>query len=258
MKHFVIPDVQVKPDGDVTHLKWAASYAVEKHPDVIVCLGDFADMPSLSCYDIGKKSFEGRRYTNDVAAAQYAMNVFLDPIRKEQQRLIRNKEKQWRPRLVMCLGNHEDRINRAINNDSKLEGLISIDDLRYKESGWEVIPYLQPITISGVSYCHYFVSGVMGRAVTSARMLLTKHHMSCVAGHQQGRDIAYGRRADGTSMTAIISGSFYQHDEDYLTAQNNVHWRGLWVLHDVRDGSFDELPLSIEYLKRRYERNNVS
>lgn len=251
-KHIVIPDCQIKEGVELDHLVWAAKYIIEKKPDTIICLGDFADMESLSCYDVGKKSFEGRRYTKDIAIANYAMNKFLDPILNEQERLRRNKEKVWKPRLVMCLGNHEERINRAINNDAKLEGLISIDDLRYQQSGWEVIPYLQPITIDGISYCHYFVSGVMGRAVTSARMLLNKHHMSCVAGHQQGRDIAYGRRADGTSMTAIISGSFYQHEEAYLTAQNNVHWRGIWVLNDIKDGAYDELPISIDYLKRRY------
>jgi len=76
--------------------------------------------------------------------------------------------------------------------------------------------------------------------------------MSCVAGHQQGRDIAFGKAADGKTMTAIISGAYYQHTEDYLTAQNNVHWRGCWQLNDVKNGSFDELPLSLEYLKSRY------
>lgn len=100
--------------------------------------------------------------------------------------------------------------------------------------------------------CHYFTSGILGRPVTSARMLLTKHHMSCVAGHQQGRDIAYGKRADGTSMTGLISGSFYQHSEDYLTPQTNEHWRGVWLLNDIKDGSFDELPISLNYLKERY------
>ena len=250
--HAVIPDCQVKPNVPLAHLTWAGEYLVSKRPDVIVCLGDFADMESLSSYDVGKKSFEGRRYSNDIAVAKEAMSLFLAPIRAEQARLIRNKEKQWNPRMVLTLGNHENRINRAIETDSKLDGLISVDDLGYKEAGWEVIPYLKVITIDGVSYSHFFVSGIMGRPVTSARALLTKHHMSCVAGHQQGRDIAYGQRADGTRMTSIISGSFYQHDEAYLTVQNNIHWRGLWFLWEVNDGAFDELPISIDYLRRTY------
>ena len=253
MKIFVLPDCHVKPNTPLEHLEWAGKWCAEKHVDHIVCLGDFADMESLSSYDVGKKSFEGRRYTNDIAVADTGMERFIGPLDDEQYRLKRNKDKQWNPKLTMLLGNHENRINRAINSDAKLDGLISINDLHYEEWGWEVIPYLQVKVIEGVAFSHYFVSGVMGRSVGSARMLLTKHHMSCVAGHQQGRDIAFGQSADGKPMTAIISGSYYQHEEEYLTAQNNKHWRGCWQLNAVKDGSFDELPLSLDYLRTKYE-----
>jgi hypothetical protein len=81
---------------------------------------------------------------------------------------------------------------------------------------------------------------------------MTKLHMSAVAGHQQGRDIAFGRRADGAHMTSIISGSFYSHTFNYLSPFTNTHWRGMWMMHEVRDGQFDEMALSIAYLKRRF------
>jgi len=251
-RHAVIPDCQVKAGVPLDHLIHAAQYIVEKKPEVIVCLGDFADMPSLSSYDKGTKAFEGRRYTQDVAVVKEAMSLFMLPIRREQARLIKNKEKQWKPRMVMLLGNHENRIDRAVNLDPKLDGLISVKDLGYEQFGWEVIPYLQVIEIDGIAYSHFFTSGVLGRPVTTAKMLLTKHHMSCVAGHQQGRDIAYAQKANGERLTGIISGSYYAHDEDYLNAQTNIHWRGIWFLNEVSNGSFDELPISMEYLKRRY------
>jgi len=82
--------------------------------------------------------------------------------------------------------------------------------------------------------------------------MLNKKHMSCFAGHQQGRNIAYGLRADGKEMTAIISGSCYMHEEPYLNPQTNNHWRGCWMLFDVVDGAFDELPLSLRYLEKKY------
>ena len=82
MKIFVLPDCQVKPGTDITHIINAGKYAVDKKPDVIVCLGDFADMPSLSSYDVGKKSFEGRRYINDIKAAKEAMEAFLSPYQR--------------------------------------------------------------------------------------------------------------------------------------------------------------------------------
>jgi len=66
MKISVIPDCQVKPGVDLSYLTWIGKYLAEKKPDVIVCIGDFADMESLSLYDVGKKSFEGRTYKADL------------------------------------------------------------------------------------------------------------------------------------------------------------------------------------------------
>lgn len=251
-KHLVIPDCQVKPGHSVDYLRYIGQYAAEKKPDVIVQIGDFADMPSLSSYDVGKKSFEGRTYKADVEAVVAGMQALMEPILKEQDRLIRNKDKRWNPRLVLTLGNHEARIDRAIDLDRKLDGLIGIKDLAYESFGWEVHPFLEVVVIDGVAYSHYFTSGVLGRPVTTAQMLITKKHMSCFAGHQQGRQIAYGRRADGKEMTTIIAGSCYEHNEDYMGPQGNEHWRGMYMLHEVNDGSFDEMAVSLDYLRRTY------
>lgn len=245
LKIAVIPDVQSKPGVPLAHLEWAGRYIAMKKPDVVVCIGDFADMPSLSHYDIGTRAFEGRRYVMDIAAAKQAMSLLMGPIVAMAP--------QDRPALVMCLGNHEDRIDRVSKEDSKLHGLVSISDLEYEAAGWTVYPFLQPVVIGGVAFCHFFPSGIMGKPITTAKSLLSKLHMSCFAGHQQGRDIAYSRKADGGDLTAIISGSFYQHNEDYLTPFTNNHWRGLYFLHQVKDGSYDEMALSMDYLRRRFK-----
>jgi len=253
MKHLVIPDTQVKPNSPTDHLRWAGLYAAEKKPDVIVHIGDHFDMPSLSSWDVGKKSFEGRRYKDDIEAGIHAMEVFLQPIREEQQRLKVNKHKQWRPRMVFTLGNHENRIERAIESDPKLDGLIGYKDLQLDEMGWEVYDFLDVVVIDQIAYAHYFTSGIMGRPVSSARNMLSKKMMSCIMGHVQDRDIAYGRRADGTNILGLFSGIYYQHDEDYLTPQTNSSWRGVWMLNEVANGGCDELPVSMNYLRNKYQ-----
>jgi hypothetical protein len=215
-------------------------------------IGDWPDMQSLSSYDIGKKAFEGRTYKDDIDVAVEGQRILFDPINKHNEQQRRNRQKIYDPDKHMFIGNHDDRVDRAINLDRKLEGLISLDDLQYKNFGWTVHPFLVPHVLDGVAYAHYFTSGVLGRPVTSAQALLTKKHMSCVMGHVQDRQIAYARRADGQSMTGIFAGTYYLHDEDYLNAQTNNHWRGIWMLHEVDDGSFDEMPVSINYLRRKY------
>ena len=251
-RHIVIPDTQLKPGVPTEHIGWISKYIVEKRPDTIVIIGDWADMQSLSSYDVGKKSFEGRTYRDDVLAANDGLQILMAPINAEVERRVRRRIKQWHPRKIVTLGNHEERINVAINNDRKLEGLISTDDLFFKQWGFEIYPFLKPVVVDGVAYCHYFPSGVMGRPITTARALLTKMHMSCFAGHQQGRDIAYGKRADGQRLTAIICGSCYQHDEAYLNPQTNNVWRGIYVLNEVDNGAFDEMPVSLDFLREKY------
>lgn len=250
----VIPDTQIRPGDDYKFLSNIGKYIVDMQPDIVVHLGDFADMPSLSSHDkAGTKSMEGKRYNLDVECVHEAMAALMKPIRDKQNQQRKNKEKVWKPELILTLGNHENRIDRAINNDPKLDGLISVDDLGYSHFGWNVIPFLQPIVIDGIAFCHYLVSGVMGRPVTTAQALITKMHMSCIVGHQQGRMIAYGKRADGKDITAMIVGSCYEHEEGYLNPQSNNHWRGLVVLNEVNDGSFDEVMVSLKYINKRYE-----
>lgn len=241
----LVMDTQVRDGVPIDHLAAYGNYVAEKQPDVVLCIGDFADMPSLSTHDEpGSIEAEGRRYKNDLDATFRAMDAFLTPV---------TKVKGYAPRLVMCHGNHEYRIVRAVNADpQRLHGRMSLKDLRYSQYGWLEVPFLQPIEIGGVAFCHYFPAGVMGRALTKAAGILSKYHQSAVAGHLQGRDIAYAKRATGESLTAIIAGSFYQHDENYLSPITNKHWRGTYFLHEVKDGQFDEMAVSINFLKRKF------
>ena len=251
--HMVIPDTQVKPGVPIEHLKWAGMYAAKKKPDTIIHIGDHWDMPSLSSYDRGTKSFEGRTYKDDILAGQRGMGYFMGPILEEQARQRKNKEKVWKPKLHFFLGNHEDRISRAIELDRKLDGLIGLGDLGLEKFGWAVHPYLEVVSLDGVNYSHYFTSGVMGRPVTSARALVTKKHASCVMGHVQKAEIDFQYTAQGKRLTGIFAGCFYQHDEGYLNPQGNQGtWRGIWMLYNINDGEFTLNNIPLEFLRERY------
>lgn len=252
-KHAVIPDCQVRPGDDLEYLTRIGTYLVEKKPDKWILLGDFADMPSLSSYDVGKKVFEGRRYKADIEAAHRAMETLLAPLQAYNANARKNHKERYNPELILTLGNHENRINRAVNDDPKLDGTIGISDLRYEEFGWKVHPFLEVVVVDGIAYSHYFTTGLLGRPCTTASAQLAKKHQSCICGHQQGLQIASAYRADGTRLTSIIAGSCYEHDEEYLGSQGNNHWRGLLMCHDVKDGQFDLMTVSLDYLKKKYE-----
>ena len=254
VKHLVIPDVQIKPEHKTEWLRAIGSYIVEKKPDKIICLGDFGDMPSLSSYDFGKKSFEGRRYRADIEAVHAGMQHLMNPIYEYNEQALRNKKKRYNPSKVLLLGNHEHRIERVVENDPKLEGTISIGDLGYEKHGWEVYPYLEVVIIDGIAYSHVFTTGVMGRPVTSARALVTKKHMSCVQGHNQKMEIYNEYKADGSLITGLFAGCCYLHDEQYLGPQGNNYFRGIHMLYDVKDGNFHCHSITLDYLLERHKR----
>jgi hypothetical protein len=137
-EHMVIPDTQVRPGVPTKHLRAAGRYMVAKKPDVVVFLGDHWDMHSLSSYDRGTRKAEGARYQEDIDAGLEAMELFLGPLRAYNRVRARNKKKQYNPRLVFCLGNHEERIMRYVNANPSLVGKCGYHDLCLEEMGFEV------------------------------------------------------------------------------------------------------------------------
>ena len=252
-EHFIIPDTQVKKGVRIDHLRAAGNYCVDKKPDVIIHLGDHWDMPSLSSYDKGTKKAEGRTYQEDIEAGIAGMRAFLDPIELYNRKRRKRKEKQYKPRMVFLLGNHEERIMRHVNANPELAGKCSYDDLQLEEMGWEVYDFLDMVEIDGVMYSHFFANPNTGRPWGGvARTRLNNIGFSFTMGHQQGKDLAEKHLANGKVLRALICGSFYQHDEDYKGYQGNEHYRGCIYKHEVKDGNYCLMELSMKYLLEKW------
>lgn len=254
--HLVIPDTQSKPDIPNDHLMWIGRYILDIKPDVVVHLGDHADFPSLSHWDKGKSEFHSRRYHEDVTAARRDFSLLNEPIIQHNIVKRRNKDKQYKPELHICHGNHEDRLTKAIAaNAVHLEGLVSLDDLEFEKYGWTVHPFLQPVIIDGVHYCHYFYQPNTGRPYGGDNLGLRLKNIghTFTMGHQQGKLIAERHLSDGTTQRGLVVGSCYLHDEEYKGPQANHHWRGIIVKHEVEQGNYDLMEVSLDYLCRKYE-----
>ena len=255
--HLFLPDAQVKKGVPLQHLEALGNYIVEKQPDVIVNIGDFADMPSLSSYELpGSKKLEGARYEDDIESAKEAMKILLKPMKEFNKQQKKNKKAQYKPRMILTLGNHEHRIVRAIDKDPvKLEGVISIADLEY-EKDWEVYPFLEIVDVDGVNYSHYFVNPSSLTASPVGGTIDNKlRHLGCSfsMGHQQHRQYGSKYLMNGQEIHGLVCGSFYMHDEDYLGPQKNrQHWRGVVMKHEVENGTYDPMFVSLEFLLERY------
>lgn len=244
-KHLVIGDSHSKPGVVNTRYERLGRLIQHEKPDVIVNIGDHADMASLCSYDRGTKGFEGRRYKHDINAAIDA-----------SEKLEHYGGQAWRDaRKIMTVGNHENRINRAVENQAELEGVISVDDLKYEEFYDEVHEFNSPVVVDGISYCHYHVSGVMGRPIGGehpAYQLIAKKHMSCTVGHSHLLD--YCRRTDphGRIINGLAAGCYFEHDEAYAGPANQMYWRGIVVCDDVSKGDYDLRTISMAHIKRAY------
>lgn len=253
----VIPDAHTKPGQNLRRFNWLGKFIIDRQPDIILCLGDFADIESLCLYDKGKKSFEGRRYKKDIKASQEAMNEIFSPIRAYNSDKKALRKKQYKPKLYLTLGNHEHRISRVSELSPELDEVISISDLEYEKWGWKVIPYLSPLEIEGVTFSHYFSSGVMNRAISGehpAYALATKKFKSCIQGHSHIFDYCERTDASGKKIQCIVAGCFLDKDEEeaYAGEANKLWQKGLLYLHNVKDGEYDHEWVSVQRLEALY------
>jgi hypothetical protein len=244
-RHLIIPDAQVKPESRIEHIRWAGAAILEYKPDVVICLGDWWDLPSLNSHaEKGSAEVEGRRYHEDIAAGNVAFKI-LDSYFKK------TRSKSWNPRKVFLEGNHENRANRVANNDPKWKGIIGSQNCQTLD--WERHRFLKIVEIDGIKYCHYFPNPFSGKPIGGTIVnRLNAIGASFVQGHQQGFLYASKQYPDHVKH-GLVAGRFYLEHESYRPddVQSN-EWNGIVALNDVRDGDYDLMPLRIDYLRRKY------
>lgn len=247
-RHLFIPDTQVQPGVRTSHIEALGNYIAHWKPEVIVIAGDWYDMKSLCVYDRDLADVTERRYAGDIKAGDDALALLQKPwigIRS------------YKPRRIFTLGNHEERANRLVDEQPKLRGAVQMPWDYAKISGWEVYPYLKPVVVDGVAYAHLFVKAANGRVTNTrfgaanARTQVLREMRSCTAGHKPGLDVHIQPVGTG-SMRGVIAGSFYQHQEPYMTAQGDTYWRGVLMKHEVHKGDYSLMEVSLNYLLRKW------
>lgn len=253
-KILVIPDKQIRPDNldqNAPLLMALGNLLVKERPDVVVDIGDHFDMHSLNTYDMSKtnrKTFDGAAVHDDIMAGRIAMDLMLGAMYDLQERQRQAKHKVYRPDMYFTVGNHEERILRF----PELKKLVAFENI-LDHTPFEVIPYLQPIEVEGVLFCHYFYNPLSGRPYGgSAEYRLNKIKQSFVQGHEQSFKYATEYLSNGRVIQGLVGGACYLHDEGYKGYQGNNHFRGAFMLHDVQNGEFDLEQLSVKRILENY------
>jgi len=147
----------------------------------------------------------------------------------------------------MCLGNHEDRIDRATNGSPELYGTIGLADLQYEKFGWKITPFKRSLSIEGIVISHYFTSGIAGRPISSTHVgyhLVSKLHCSAIQGHSHLYNCAEQTRPDGQKIFGLSAGCFShpKYSESWCKDTEYLWWRGIVMLEGLDgEGYYDEM-----------------
>ena len=139
-------------------------------------MGDAADMAALSSYDKGKRSFHGKSYKNDLLAHLDFQERLWEPVRATKKKT---------PYRIILEGNHEHRIEKALDLSPELSGTIGFRDYDFDKYYHEVVRYEGStpgiLHLEGALFSHYFVTGISGRPLGGERpghMLINKNGIS--------------------------------------------------------------------------------
>lgn len=248
--HLVLPDSHAHPDYSNDRYDWLGRFIADLKPEVVINIGDNADLASLSTYDKGKRSFQGRNYKADIEAHLDAQERTFAPIRRLKKKL---------PYSIFFEGNHEHRITRAIDLSPELDGAMSFRDLKLDEYYDEVVMYSGGTPgiklIDGVTYAHYFVGGIAGRplgGIHAGYAIATKKFSSATCGHSHLFDTSWHVDLAGRSVIGTVVGCFQDYTNDWAGEIGSLWNRGVVVKRNVCNGGYDLQWISIETLKKEY------
>lgn len=244
--HLIIGDSHAHPDFSNERFTLLGKLIHDIKPDVVVNIGDLADMPSL-CFHSKPMELEGQRYNRDVNAARDAQERLFHEVRKHKKKT---------PRFVWTLGNHDIRPQRFVEANPLFEGKVKNEDIGYKDYPWsDVVPFLEAINIDGIDYSHYFTSGIMGRPVGGthpAWTIIKKRNQSSTCGHSHVLDYKIDK-TPGRSLMGLVVGEFIDYNAAYAGPANDMWSSGIAVCHDVEDGLYDFEWISMKKIKDVYD-----
>ncbi|MGD9682625.1 MAG: metallophosphoesterase [Candidatus Obscuribacterales bacterium] len=246
----VIPDQHAHPDHNNDRADWLARLIIDIKPDIVVNGGDAADMPSLSDYDKGKRSFHGRSYKADLLAHLDFQDRLWSPVKATKKKM---------PYRIVLEGNHEHRVERVLDLSPELKGTVGFENFLFEDYYHEVVRYDGSLPgifeAEGILFAHFYPTGISGRPLGGERpghMLLAKNGHSSVAFHSHLLDFATRRTVSGKTLNGLVAGCYQDYINEWAGPVGKFWRAGVSILSNVSDGNFDYQFVSIETLRDVY------
>lgn len=245
-----MPDPHAHFEHNNDRASWLGELIVDLKPDIVVNGGDQFDMPSLAEYEKGKRSFQNKNYKLDIEAGLDFHERLWAPAKAAKKKM---------PYRIVLEGNHEHRIERALDSSPELEGTIGFKDYDYDSYYHEVVRYdggLPGVTeVEGILFAHFFPTGISGRPMGGERpahMLLAKNSVSCVAFHAHTLDFASRRTVKGRILNGLVAGCYQDYINDWAGPIGKFWRSGVAILRNVEDGEYDLQWISLDAIRKAY------
>ncbi len=248
--YLIIPDQHAVSYHNNDRADWLAQLIMDLKPDVVINMGDAADMESLSSYDKGKRSFHGKSYKKDLDAHLDFQERLWEPVRRTKKKM---------PYRVILEGNHENRIERALDLSPEMQGVIGFEDFKFDDYYHEVVRYDGGLPgiykRDGILFAHFFPTGVSGRPIGGERpahMLLAKNGCSTIAAHSHTFDFATRRTVADKHLNGLVVGCYQDFTNPWAGSIGKFWQAGVAILRDVHEGHYDLQWVSIQAMKKQY------
>lgn len=220
----VIPDLQI-PYHDPKSLEAVHKLMKDYKWDEVVCIGDFLDFDSISSHNKDNlREISGKTVFKDYGVG----NRILD----KWQKLCP------RAKFTLIEGNHEYRVERYIDANPQMEGMIEVPiGLKLKERGFNWVPFWS----QGKTYDIGKATFIHGRATTQFH---TKH-----MAYRYGRNVFYGHTHDIQQYSVEQDGKdnvFVGQSlgclclpQRYMRGQPTKWQQAISVFHFFEDGLFN-------------------
>lgn len=174
----VVSDSHINPDNLTESVDlWyrLGKYCVKTKPEIVVHLGDVADLSSQAwkVSARGKYSLE-----EEVKAVHTVLDAFEEAINEYNRKQHKKKKKQYKPSKYLTLGNHD------------IRGGVTVIEELFETYDWNVVEYLEPLHLKGITFCHCMCKGTSDIMCTTAQELLENWGADIVVGHGHHKDFS--------------------------------------------------------------------
>lgn len=251
-------DGHVAPGQDLSRFDSLGRFIVDLQPDAIACLGDLATNDSVSYWDV--PFLEQTTLADDVAAVVEAQSRLFAPIAEYNRKQASSRHKQYRPYTFMTMGNHEYRLTRRMEADSR--GLGSVVDpisLYHFDRYWqEIVDWKEFIEHQGILFTHCPTNnrGKPIDTVYRGRHITLASDKSIVYAHTHSLDFTTtgvigneNRQKSALNLPAFMEQG---HVEQYAKGSTSGWAYGFCVIRIISPTNFTFEWISTEELKQRY------